>query len=170
MKQLGEKIIDTRVYEYKDVWKKRYTARGIVKVEDKFLMIHSKFHGDLTFPGGGVEGDENIILALRREVEEEAGITIKNIEPFYRTIEYFVDDSDNVPMERISDFFICEIDKYTQTNLCDYEIEFGYTSRLVSLDEAILMDEAKMSREDEYNTTLIREVRILKELKKVYNI
>ena len=45
-----------------------------------------KYHW--AFPGGGVEAGESLAHAAQREVEEECGITVDVIEPFYVTEIY----------------------------------------------------------------------------------
>ena len=57
----------------------RYTARAIVKNDDLYAVIHSdKFH-PYSLPGGGVDNDEDIITALKREILEETGCTCGKI-------------------------------------------------------------------------------------------
>ena len=50
---------------------------GEVLVLDKV----GKSWGGLTFPGGHVENSESILASTIREVKEETGLTVKNLEP-----------------------------------------------------------------------------------------
>lgn len=54
--------------------KPRMTARAILKnINNEYAVIHSKEFDLYSFPGGGIEDDENIINALKREITEETG-------------------------------------------------------------------------------------------------
>jgi nucleoside triphosphatase len=47
------------------------------------------FPGQWGFPGGGIEPNEKMIDALRRELKEELGIEIKEIKPaFFKDGQY----------------------------------------------------------------------------------
>lgn len=59
----------------------RLTARAIVKNKDGLyaVMYAAKF-GLHSLPGGGIEADEDVLTALRREIFEETGCTCDHIE------------------------------------------------------------------------------------------
>ncbi|GIP43036.1 NUDIX hydrolase [Paenibacillus sp. J45TS6] len=50
-------------------------AGGIVEDENEQILLVKTFHGGWVFPGGQVEVGENLMDGLRREVEEESGIS-----------------------------------------------------------------------------------------------
>lgn len=58
----------------------RLTARGIVQNQDGLyaVMYAEKFNLH-SLPGGGLEGNEDILTALRREILEETGCTCDEI-------------------------------------------------------------------------------------------
>lgn len=58
----------------------RLTARGIVQNQDGLyaVMYAEKFNLH-SLPGGGLEGKEDILTALRREILEETGCTCDEI-------------------------------------------------------------------------------------------
>ena len=59
----------------------RLTARAIVKKEDGlFAVMYAEKFNLYSLPGGGIEGDEDKISALRREILEETGCTCNRIE------------------------------------------------------------------------------------------
>jgi len=59
----------------------RHTARAVVKTQDDLyaVMYSAKFHL-YSLPGGGIEGDEDALTAVRREVYEETGCICDSIE------------------------------------------------------------------------------------------
>lgn len=165
MRQLGE-IIVSNTLAGQTVETYRTAARGIIKKGDEVLMIHCTFFDDYTFPGGGVEDGEDPIVALKRECMEEAGVIIKDIKPFYKTLEKR-EISEDAYMLHESLFYLCDIDSYCETDLESYEVELGYTAVWISIDEAIRRDEIRMNllKDTDYKGVLERELRILNALK-----
>lgn len=165
MKTLGEMIV-SRTLNGQTVEKERLAARGIIYNDGKVLMIHSTFYNDCTFPGGGVETGEDIIVALQRECSEEAGVLIKNVRPFYKTIEKREIDDESYMLHE-SQFFLCDIKEFVPQHLENYEIELGYEPIWISIDEAIKKNSDKMLllSETDYKGVLEREIRILEKLK-----
>ena len=95
------------------------------------------------FVGGHLEQNETLMECLSREVKEESGIIIKfdNLLPFLK-IKYY---SRNYPEEglntlTINNYFIVKTDlkpNADKMELTDYEKEWGYTVKYVSLDKAL---------------------------------
>ena len=135
-------LIKDDYYESKDGKKPiRNTVRGIVlNDKNEVGFIHIDFDDPLfgyrdhyELPGGGIEQDEDKISALKREMEEELGYTIKNIH--YLThcgIEYN-------PFNRIDEayVYVCNIDKKTQTNFQGIEKDFIKEIKFIPLKEII---------------------------------
>ena len=170
MEQLGKLIVSNNLHN-QTRQKYRLAARGIILKEDKILMIYSKFYNDYTFPGGGVENGEDEILALERECIEEAGVEVKNVRPFCKIFEKRELDEETFLLHE-SHFYLCEIKKFTERHLEDYEIALGYETVWISIDEAIKRDEDKMHllTDHDYKGVLERELLVLNKLKKMLNI
>ncbi len=47
---------------------RRQAARGIVLRDDKLLLLFTERYNDFSLPGGGVDPDEDIQVALKREL------------------------------------------------------------------------------------------------------
>ena len=61
--------------------KVRYGARGIVKTQDGLIAVFfKKAKNEYKLPGGGIEQGETPEEAFTREVLEEVGIKIKNLQ------------------------------------------------------------------------------------------
>lgn len=165
MKMLGDMIV-SKTLSGQTIEKHRKAARGIIYNDNKVLMIHSSFYDDCTFPGGGVENGEDVLVALHRECSEEAGIIVKNVRPFYKTIEKRELDSESYLIHE-SYFFLCDIADFVPQHLETYEVELGYKPIWISVDDAIKKDLDKMSvlGETDYTGVLERELRILNALK-----
>ena len=164
MRQLGEMIVSNTIgSQTTEIY--RVAARGIIKKDDEVLMIHCAYFDDYTFPGGGVEDGEDPIVALKRECMEEAGVIIKNIIPFYKTLEKREIDDDSYMLHE-SLFYLCDIEGYCETKLEDYEVQLGYSTVWIKITEAIKQDQIRMNllKDGDYKGVLERELRILKAL------
>ena len=78
----------------------RISCRGIIFKNGKIAIMHriKEDRDYYTFPGGGLEDDENKENCIVREIVEELGINIKPIKQVY---EYHNDSS-------IQYFYLCE--------------------------------------------------------------
>ncbi len=170
MKHLGEQIIQEGFTENKVL--ERNAARGIIFNEKKeLLFVYSKFYNDVSFPGGGVEPEETIEQALYRECLEEVGAVINSHKEFYKITEKrdssFSKDNYNVFH---SFYYICTYKELVKESLLDYEINLGYETRWMSLEDAINLNSEtleKLINKKKYTGVVQRELRILEELKKI---
>jgi len=82
----------------------RISSRAIIFHEGKLILIHRKWKRKEYWvtPGGGVEGDETLQEAVKRETREEIGIEIN--------VGKFVMELTRESKDRISEqkFFLCE--------------------------------------------------------------
>ena len=143
----------------------RIAAKAIIFVDDKLLMIESS-DGDLKFPGGGAEGNESAVEALKREVTEETGFIIKDVVSQLGTITEFKADKfeKDAFFEMISHYYLCSLsEEKTETNMDEYELELQMRPVWISLDDAIKQNNEIMNNKP--NFWVERELRVLNELK-----
>ena len=100
--------------EYKDWFGKKHTlpkgksvvwrpsVYALIIENKKILLTKGRHHGIWELPGGGIEMDETIIDALKREVREETGynISVTDQRPVYGDDKFF---------------YILDLDKYCHT-------------------------------------------------------
>ena len=85
----------------------RPSVYGIIVHEDRIALVSNRSSGKYFLPGGGVEIDETLRDALRREVKEETGLEIE-IERFAFFREgFFYYDPEDIAFHTFSFFFVC---------------------------------------------------------------
>jgi len=157
------KNIEGRIYE-------RIAARGIILRGCEILLLYTKRYNDYSFPGGGVDPEEDLITGLKRELLEETGAqniqVIKEYGLFdeYRPSHY--DDSDLIHMT--SYFYICKIDnELGKSNLESYEIANGMSAVWIDINEAIGHNkEVIANKEDSMGLSIERETFVLEMIAK----
>lgn len=123
----------------------RTAVRGIIARDGALLMVYSPENGDYKFPGGGVDADESDEDALRRELREECGATLAQIErEFGSVIEYDqAVEADFEVFKMTSRYYVCRVKAdFGRQRLDDYEAALGFTPVWISLDEAIAANRA----------------------------
>ena len=78
MKTLINEVFDTDFdpsYKIKDInsFSLRRASRGILLKDNKVALLHVAKLNYHKLPGGGIEGEENIEEAFKREIREEVG-------------------------------------------------------------------------------------------------
>jgi 8-oxo-dGTP pyrophosphatase MutT (NUDIX family) len=144
----------------------RIAIRAIIVKEDKLLMI-SNNKGDIKFPGGGLELDESHEEAVRREVEEETGYVVSDVEQLIGTVIERRKDKfdDDYIFEMKSYYYSCKVsDEKTEQSLDDYEAELEYEPRWVELNEAIKIN-LNIVKMHERNPWVDRELFVLNQLR-----
>ncbi len=100
--RIGEKKLDT-------CYTKRCGAYAIIEREqDKKIAIVD--HGKFFFLGGGLEKDETEEQALKREIIEEAGYGIKNVQFFNKVLAWEVSQSRG-PLDITATFYLAKFDQ-----------------------------------------------------------
>ncbi len=111
-------------FKYNGITKTRKAIRGIViNKENKIAIIH--LFGDDIFghrdyyetPGGGKKRFETNKKALKREIKEELGVTIKNIKAIGKIIDYY----NLINQKNISYYYLCYVDRCSVANLTGFE-------------------------------------------------
>lgn len=83
--------------------KPRLTARAILKNKNNmYAVMYSEDFNFYSFPGGGIEEDENICIALKREIAEETGCTCDSIED----LGYVYENRGHCDYTQISYYFV----------------------------------------------------------------
>ncbi|MCH5353505.1 MAG: NUDIX domain-containing protein [Acutalibacter sp.] len=131
--------IDLKDYRENGTVYFRAAVRGIIRQENKYLLISGKY-GDCKFPGGGVESGENLEEALAREIREETGFTLDpcSLRKWGEVTERRKGVTADVT-EMVSHYFFCRLTEtpQTQQELDTYEREYEYAPVWLTLEEAI---------------------------------
>ena len=69
-------------------WQERKTAKIIVWKDGKVALVTNPVHSLFLLPGGGVDGEEDILTAANREAQEEIRYSIKSPRIIASTEEY----------------------------------------------------------------------------------
>ncbi|MEJ8555478.1 NUDIX domain-containing protein [Tepidibacter sp. Z1-5] len=138
--RLLKKMIHKDIKEIEGNIFQRKAARAIILDENKILLMYTKRYNDYSFPGGGVESNEELTHGLKRELNEETGAKdIEIIKEFGMLDEYRPTHYEGYDlMHMISYFYVCKINKELGTpKLEDYEISNGMSPIWIDIDEAI---------------------------------
>ena len=135
-------------------------VRGVIFIDGKMAMQCSG-DGEYKIPGGGVEPDEDYIVALEREVQEETGLLIipESCRELGMTIEKRRDIFDKTKIfVRKTFFYLCEVKpEMVPLHMTQSEIAKGFHS-VWETPEKIYMTNKSMPREswDERDTEFVR--------------
>ena len=152
----------------------RPSVRGII-FDDKnnIAMIYSRKYHFYKFPGGGVEGDENHLKTLAREIKEETGMTLipDSIKEFGEVLKIQKGDDlgeDTIHIQQ-NFYYICKVeDKIEKPNLDEREKEADFVLKFVPVDEAIRVNTA-FKGDDKFKKQMAeRERRVLEIIKNTY--
>ncbi|MBE6068420.1 MAG: NUDIX domain-containing protein [Clostridium lundense] len=135
IREITEKDI-TNKENYEEIsYKIRKASRAVVfNEENKIAILNVSNDNYHKLPGGGIEKDEDIITALRRELIEEVGVEVDVLNELGMIIEY----RDNFKQLQISYCYLCKVvGEYQETSFTEEEKNNGFILEWASLNEAI---------------------------------
>lgn len=147
----------------------RNAVRAIIYKSGKLLMVYSEKSKEFKFPGGGIERDESREVALRREVLEEVGHTIKSVNESLGYTDQIYNDiyDDEKYFYQRSYYYFCEVEQeYVGMKLSESELALRFLPKWVEIDEAIQVNQEKVDNDNEFPWTE-RELYVLKLLKEM---
>ena len=159
--------------DYDPSWKKFYrpSVRGII-LDDKgnIAMIYSEKYHYYKFPGGGIEGGENNIDALAREIKEETGMvlipeSVKEFGEVLRMHKYDESDEDTVFVQQ-NLYYTCSVkDEIGDQELDEGEKDAEFVLKFVPIEEAIKTNAAFSGGKPLKMQMVEREKRVLEIIK-----
>jgi 8-oxo-dGTP pyrophosphatase MutT (NUDIX family) len=149
--RLLQQMIHERVTSTEGRTFERRSARGIVLRGTDILMIYTKRYNDYSFPGGGVEPDEELIAGLHRELAEETGATdIEVLQAFGAVEEYRPSHKPEYDLiHMLSYFYVCTANAdFNNATPEAYEVTNGSVPVWVDIQEAIRHNRDVMAKQD----------------------
>jgi len=140
----------------------RGASRAIVfDAAGNVALLHATKKHYHKLPGGGIEQGENIETALRREVMEEIGCSVKNLCELGSVEEY----RNKWELHQMSYCFLADLDgEKGVPHLEENEIADGFETMWMSIDDAIKALESDAPVEDyEGKFIQVRDLTLLKE-------
>ena len=143
-----KEIKETRLSLLDEEWQYTYTDhdRHIVRAivyddEGYFYFVRADRDDDfgkakvIETSGGGVEADENLNEAIKRELSEELGATVEVICKIGVVDDYY----NLIHRHNINNFYLCRAISFGKTNLTEDEINYFHLSTLrLTFDEALM--------------------------------
>ena len=118
----------------------REAVRGIIIVKSKLLLLHSPQKGDFKFPGGGIKEKETHSEALSREIMEECGCQIGEMENLWGKIyEYKRPIEEDYDVFKLTSlYYFCKAGPvFKEQKLDGYEKKLELTPVWIDIDRAI---------------------------------
>jgi len=149
--------------------KNRIAVRAVIMNGNCITMAYLRKNNEYKFPGGGVKQNETMEDALRREIKEEIGASLKSIKKELGTVtEYDRNDEDGDEYFRMeSHYYEVEINnEINEQELDEYEEELEYVMKIVNIEEALDTNRSTMNKITENKTKWIeRETLVLEKIK-----
>jgi 8-oxo-dGTP diphosphatase len=87
----------------------RVAAKAVIIENGKVLLVQDKTDDGWCFPGGGIDIGENAAAALKRELAEEIGVEIQDIDSDNKVIEILIGHIKN-GIPRCNIHFVASVD------------------------------------------------------------
>ena len=133
--------------------KVRFNVRCVLKNDSgEICVIKSEKYGYMQIPGGGIDDEETITDALRREIQEETGFLVMDIEPIGYVVENREDIQNHHDWNKaISYVFSASLGKEVGTNYTEDENADDFRPIWMTLDQFISEKEELKNKESSYS-------------------
>ncbi len=162
--KLLKRIEDQANNTSKKILKKRFAVRGVfLDINNNIPLLYVAKQDYYKLPGGGVEGGEDRVEALRREVKEETGGEIKVTGEVGKIIEF----RSKWNLEQTSYCYFGEIVKKDEPLFTEEELEDGFKLCWFSLEDALV--KIRESKTEDYHGSFVieRDFNFLKKAKEI---
>ncbi|MEI7741736.1 MAG: NUDIX domain-containing protein [bacterium] len=138
----------------------RVAARALVFDKDgKIGILHARNEGYYKLPGGGVDAGESPREALVREIAEELGCKIRDVEELGMTLEY----RKAYKFRQESYCFTAKLDgEKGIPAFTEKELALGFEAVWVSTEEALSLIESNLSKKDLFSYMQVRDAAIIR--------
>jgi 8-oxo-dGTP diphosphatase len=166
---LDLEVTGKKIPKVKDEYTLRIAARAIILDSEGDIAIMStpkSKHYHHKLPGGGLEADENITDALRREIKEEVGCSVEIIEEVGQIIEY----KNEYNQKQTSYCFICRLKgKKGKPQFTKEEKATGYKVEWIPIEEALKLFQDNLPEDYTAKFIRLRDYTFLLEASKIIN-
>ncbi|MBQ1878518.1 MAG: GNAT family N-acetyltransferase [Erysipelotrichaceae bacterium] len=122
-------IIGKNYFSY---WSRiRFASRGLIVQNDRILLSYETNKQQWSLPGGGLEKGETLADCGRREVEEETGMLVNDLQPLFTICEYYEDEL------YITQYFECAVKDGGHQHLTQQERLTGLQPQWLPLSQAL---------------------------------
>ena len=140
MKQIELNLIDEE-WEFNGATHDREIVRAIVVDDDGYFYFVRVDRDDdfgramyIETAGGGVEAEENLEIAIRRELKEELGATVEVLCKIGVVSDYY----NLIKRHNINNYYLCRAISFGQKQMTDDEIhQFHLSTIKLTYDEAV---------------------------------
>jgi 8-oxo-dGTP pyrophosphatase MutT (NUDIX family) len=89
----------------------RQAVRAIILNGEQILMVYSPVNHDYKFPGGGVKDGESHADTLSREIREECGLILSEIQGEYGLVVEYAEarEADYDIFKQLSYYYLCSV-------------------------------------------------------------
>lgn len=158
-------FFDLKNYDENGKCETRTAARGIIRQDERYLLVASR-KGDFKFPGGGVEPGESLVEAVCREVREETGYPVdpgscREWAAVHERRKGLIADI----LEMDSHYFLCELGgPQGEPDLQGYEAEEKFQTIWIPLGEALAANRRLEESGFAGAPWLVREIKVMERL------
>ena len=143
----------------------RQAVRAIIQKGDEILLLYTRRYNDYSLPGGGVNENEDLAGALKRELHEETGAQEIQIIAEYGYLDEYRPSlkPEYAALFMRSYLYICQIaDQLGEAKMEYYEIKNGMEARWIKLADAILHNQQVIdSQPSSIGLSIVRETWLL---------